>query len=128
SLPEAIEIEEEENIKSQIKNIWEKISSNTKEERQEVNPEANNWNHEFNKSERVASHVNKILVKLFTIYHKGKIAIIKNKMVVARHSVILVQRLSWFIVYKSESINPSRLKHMSKKEWVDQLKKLKKKN
>ncbi|CAG8497320.1 20927_t:CDS:2, partial [Cetraspora pellucida] len=133
----AIEIEEdeeEENIESQIKNIWEKFSNNeenynysrvlyilcelalisfkatkiikelkksnqffvpshitvinqdTSEERQEVNPEANNWNREFAKGERVASRVNKILVESATIYHKGKPAIIKNEMVAARRS------------------------------------------
>ncbi|CAG8566476.1 12160_t:CDS:10, partial [Cetraspora pellucida] len=177
SLPEAIEIEEEENIESQIKNIWEKISNNeesynysrvlyihtlcalalisfkvtkrikelkksnqffvpshitvidqdTGEEIQEVNPEANNWNREFAKGERVASRVNKILVESATIYHKGKPAIIKNEMVAARRLVILVQRLGWQVIYDSESIDPPRLKHMSKKEWVDLIKKIEEK-
>ncbi|CAG8732198.1 19893_t:CDS:2, partial [Gigaspora margarita] len=57
--------------------------------------ETSNWNHEFVKDKRVKSHAYKILVELSTIYHKGKPAIIKNLMIAARRSLILVQRLGW---------------------------------
>jgi hypothetical protein len=36
------------------------IDQDVSKERQEVNPEANNWNRGFAKGERVASHVNRI--------------------------------------------------------------------
>ncbi|CAG8585265.1 14403_t:CDS:10 [Gigaspora margarita] len=75
----------------------------TGEKRKEINPEANKWNREFSQ------------------------AIIKNEMVAARRLLILVQRLGWFVIYNNESISPSRVRRMSKKEWSDLIKKIEEK-
>ncbi|CAG8775736.1 9679_t:CDS:1, partial [Gigaspora rosea] len=99
----------------------------TGEKRKEINPEANNWNREFSQGEGIASRVNKILVESFSIYHKGKISVIKNEMVAARRLLILVQRLGWFVIYNSESFSPSRVRRVSKKEWSDLIKKIEEK-
>ncbi|CAG8569975.1 17027_t:CDS:2 [Gigaspora margarita] len=100
------------------------IDQETGEKSQEINPEANNWNREFSKGERIASRVYKILVESSTIYHKGKPAIIKNVMIAARHSLILVQRLGWQVIYDSKTIDPPRLRVMTKDEFAELIKKI----
>ncbi|CAG8555755.1 15174_t:CDS:2, partial [Dentiscutata heterogama] len=83
-------------------------------------------NREFAKGERIASHVNKILVESSTIHHKGKPAIIKNIIIAARHSLILVQRLGWQVIYDSKMIDPPRLRVMTKDEFAVLIKKIEK--
>ncbi|CAG8757449.1 18777_t:CDS:2, partial [Racocetra persica] len=75
-------------------------------------------------SEQIASRVYKILVELSTIYHKSKPAIIKNVIGAARRSLILVQRLGWQVIYDSESIDPPRLRVMTKNEFVKLIKRI----
>ncbi|CAG8504945.1 11626_t:CDS:2 [Cetraspora pellucida] len=64
--------------KNDVSNEFCSLINHTSEERQEVNPEANNWNREFAKGERAASRVNKILVES-TIYHKVSIQFINDQ-------------------------------------------------
>ncbi|CAG8484645.1 33964_t:CDS:1, partial [Racocetra persica] len=96
----------------------------TGKKRQEINTEANNWNREFAQDERIASYVNKILVESSTIYYKSKPAIIKNLMIAARCSLILVQRLGWQVIYDSKTIDLSRLRVMTKNEFAELIKKI----
>ncbi|CAG8493581.1 16343_t:CDS:10 [Dentiscutata heterogama] len=88
SLPVPIKIEDGDDIK---------IDQESGKKSQEINPEANNWNCEFSKGERIASHVYKILVELSTIYYKGKPAIIKNVMVAARLRVMTKDKFAELI-------------------------------
>ncbi|CAG8703140.1 12722_t:CDS:1, partial [Dentiscutata heterogama] len=53
-----------------------------------------------------------------------KPAIIKNVMIAARHSLILVQRLGWQVIYDRKMIDPPRLSVMTKNEFAVLIKKI----
>ena len=90
------------------------------------NPNANEWNSLFAKGETIKAQVYKIIKEeaLGIIKEEARI---RDEMIAARRSFMLVVHLGWNVISKSKRIDPSRLKVMPKSKWEDLIKNIKEK-
>ncbi|CAG8805523.1 12556_t:CDS:2, partial [Gigaspora margarita] len=146
--------EEEVDIKCQIRNICRKISDTrisyelTKKVKElkkdnkfsvsrfieeidqgtgrwKRNPNANEWNSLFVKGETVKARVYKIITAEALGLRKE--LRIRDEMIAARRSIMLVVRLGWNVISESKKIDPNRLKVMPTAKWEELIKNIKEK-